>query len=67
MQKRTVTVPNITCGHCTATITRELTELEGVVSVDANGDSQTVVVQWEPPMTWEVIAETLEEIGYPAV
>ena len=67
MTSKTVKVSNITCEHCTSTIERELSDLEGVTSVKANKESQTVTIEWnEPPVTWKKIAYLLNEIGYPA-
>ena len=64
MQSKTLTVPNISCGHCTHTVEMELGELAGVQSVKANIDSKQVVVQWDDPATWEKIEATLVEINY---
>jgi copper chaperone len=65
VERKTVRVPAISCGHCVKTIQRELSEVDGVKSVEGNVDSREVIVSWNPPATWEIIAETLEEIGYP--
>jgi copper chaperone CopZ len=48
------------------TIKRELSEVDGVTSVDADEETKMVAVAWENPATWEKIAETLKEAGYPA-
>lgn len=66
MQTKTFKVPNISCGHCVHTIQNEVSELEGVKSVVAVENSQTVTVEWEePPLTWDNIKALLEEINYP--
>ncbi|MCB0077420.1 MAG: heavy-metal-associated domain-containing protein [Anaerolineales bacterium] len=65
MTERTFTAPDISCGHCTRTIERELGELEGVRHVQADVDSKAVTVQWVAPADWPTIAALLEEIGYP--
>ncbi|MEW6441816.1 MAG: heavy-metal-associated domain-containing protein [bacterium] len=66
METKTVKIPNISCGHCVANIRRELVELEGVASVEGSASDRTVTVRWNAPATWERIAATLDEIGYPA-
>jgi copper chaperone len=67
MASKTVKIANISCGHCTNTIERELKELAGVVSVKAEKESKQVTVEWqEPPATWTAISDLLKEIGYPA-
>jgi copper chaperone CopZ len=49
------------------TIERELGELDGVRSVDADAEAKTVTVEWEAPATWEDIKKLLMEINYPPV
>lgn len=66
METKTFIAPDIHCGHCTATIQRELSELEGVQSVKAELDTKQVTVSWGAPATWDGIQALLEEIGYPA-
>ena len=66
MEEKKVHVPAITCGHCVMTIKREVGELEGVSSVEGDDKTKTVTVKWDSPATWEMISETLKEIGYPA-
>ncbi len=51
MNTREFRVPNISCGHCVMTIKRELSELPGVIEVDANVDSKHVTVNWADPAT----------------
>jgi copper chaperone CopZ len=66
MEKRTFNVSKISCGHCVATIQKELNEIEGVTQ--ANGDPQTksVTVEWQLPATASEIEVRLTKIGYPA-
>lgn len=67
MANKTVNVTNINCGHCTSTIERELSELEGVTSVKADIDTKTVTIEWdELIVAWTRITDFLDEIGYPA-
>ena len=66
VKSKTVTVPNISCGHCVKTIERELGELKGVSSTKADLDTKVVTVEWsEPPASWEAIRSLLTEINYP--
>jgi len=65
MSTKTFKVPNITCGHCVMTIKREVSELDGVSSVEGDADSKMVTVTWDTPATWEAIKTLLEEINYP--
>lgn len=66
MPQETLTVPNISCGHCVSAIESELTDVKGVTSVQADADTKTVTVQWDEPASIEGIRATLMEINYPA-
>ncbi len=65
MNSKTITVPAISCGHCTNTIEMEVSELAGVKNVSAAQDTKQVVINWESPATWDEINATLHEIGFP--
>ena len=65
MEKQTLTVPNISCGHCVMSIKNELGELNGVSDVEGDPGAKTVTVEWDSPATIEKIKETLKEINYP--
>ena len=67
MSKETLSVPNISCGHCVTSIKNELSELEGVKTVDGDPTNKSITVEFESPVTLEQIKETLKEINYPAV
>lgn len=62
---KTITVPNISCGHCTRTIENELSELTGVMSVKADEATKQVAISWDAPADWDQINDLLAEIGYP--
>jgi len=66
MEKRTFTVPNISCGHCVAAIQKELNEIDGVTQADGDPQSKSITVEWQPPATVSEIETRLTEIGYPA-
>jgi copper chaperone CopZ len=66
METKTYIVPNISCKHCTHTIGMELSDLEGVKSVEADVQSKQVKVTFEAPANDQLIKNTLAEINYPA-
>ena len=66
MSKQTISIPKISCGHCVMAIKNELTEMEGIKSVEGNPQAKTVDVEFEAPATLEKIKATLQEINYPA-
>ena len=66
MTTKTVSVPNITCGHCVMTIEREVGEVKGVSAVKAEKETRQVTISWDPDATdWVVIEDTMKEINFP--
>ncbi|HRW48957.1 MAG: heavy-metal-associated domain-containing protein [Caldilinea sp.] len=66
MTTKTYNVPDISCGHCTATIERELKLVDGLDSVKAELDTKLVTVEVENDSVLAEVEKMLEEIGYPA-
>ena len=66
METTTFSIPKISCGHCVMSIKNELSEIEGVKSVEGDPQNKSVTVAWEAPVTLDQIKATLEEINYPA-
>ena len=66
MNSVTLNIPNISCGHCVHTIKSELSDLEGIKSVEANHETKTATVVFTNPATEESIKSMLAEINYPA-
>ncbi len=63
----TVNVSGMTCGHCVMSVTEELTELEGVESVDVDlvaGGVSPVVVTSTRELSEDEIGKAVEEAGY---
>ncbi|MFZ3414590.1 heavy-metal-associated domain-containing protein [Arthrobacter sp. 3Tela_A] len=65
-----LSISGMTCGHCVASVTEELSALEGVkdVRVDlvADGVSTAVVTSTEP-IAPELLGEAVAEAGYTVV
>ena len=64
MHEKTVSIPNISCGHCVMTIKNELMDIEGVSEVSGDPGTKKVTITWESPADWEKIEQMLDEIGY---
>ncbi len=61
-----LTVPDISCGHCQATITNALSPLAGVDSVSVDIPTKTVTVQYDPAVVdLDQMKEVLAEEDYP--
>ncbi|MBN2257008.1 MAG: heavy-metal-associated domain-containing protein [Anaerolineaceae bacterium] len=65
MSTITFQIPNISCGHCIHTIQNELSDLEGVKKVTASLENKSVLIEFGPPTTQEILKEVLAEINYP--
>jgi copper ion binding protein len=65
MKTVTYSIPNISCNHCVHTIKTEVSDLEGVKTVEANAETKQAVVVFDAPATEEKIVELLKEINYP--
>lgn len=63
----TYTVTGMTCGHCVAAVTQELTALPGVQHVSVqlvpSGDS-TVTVTSAAPLDEQAVRAAVDEAGY---
>ena len=66
MERKKLSIPNITCGHCVMSIQRELGEIDGVSKVEEGPTANEITVEWDAPATLEKIRSTLKEINYPA-
>ena len=62
-----LSIPNISCGHCTKTVVRETKDLPGVENVEADVDSKSATYTLKSEADLSRVKETLVEIGYPAV
>lgn len=65
MSQLEYSIPKISCGHCVASITSELKEIEGVKQISGDPHTKTITLELEEPATDEQIKTKLEEIGYP--
>ncbi|GAA4820187.1 cation transporter [Nocardioides caeni] len=63
----TWTVTGMTCGHCAASVTEEVTEIPGVEAVDVTVATGTVVVTSTEPIAREAIDAAVTEAGYTLV
>ena len=64
MSTSTYTVSGMTCGHCIASVTEEIGEIDGVQEVAADLASGQVVVTSDGPVDPADIRVAVEEAGY---
>ena len=60
----TYTVKGMTCGHCVAAVTEELSKLDGVSHVDVDLASGRVTVESDGPLDDGDVAAAVDEAGY---
>lgn len=63
MSTITYSVPDVSCAHCQAAITGEVSTLTGVESVAVDLDAKTVTVTGEP-LDEQAIIAAIDEAGY---
>ncbi len=65
MDRVTFHVPNISCGHCVATIQRVVKEeVKGIGDVVGDIDGKRVTIDYEAPATVEAIVACMTEWDY---
>ncbi|MEO5877168.1 MAG: heavy-metal-associated domain-containing protein [Streptosporangiaceae bacterium] len=66
MSDRSYLVKGMTCGHCTASVTEEISELGGVTGVEVNLETGLVTVSGDG-FTDAAVRDAVEEAGYAVV
>ena len=64
MSQSTYTVNGMTCGHCVASVTEEITEIEGVTDVAVDLPTGAVTVTSNQPLDQAQVRVAVEEAGY---
>lgn len=66
----TLNIDGMTCGHCVASVTEELTAIEGVTTVDIDlnaGGISTARIESSGPISEATLSEAVAEAGYTVV
>jgi copper chaperone CopZ len=58
------TVAGMTCGHCVASVTEELLEVDGIEAVDVDLATGAVTVTSTGPLERADVAAAVDEAGY---
>jgi len=64
MTTSTYTVTGMTCGHCAASVTEEISGLAGVEDVDVVVETGAVTVTSTAPLDHAAVQAAVEEAGY---
>ncbi len=66
IEQITLTAPDISCGHCVATVQGAVGSLPGVSAVTADATTKEVDVTFDPGrVSVAQIAAAMDEAGYP--
>ena len=64
MTTRTLSVPDISCGHCKSSFEGAVGALEGVSRVEVSVDDRKIDVEFADIVTKEAIVSAVEAQGY---
>jgi copper chaperone len=64
MSENTYTVTGMTCGHCVASVTEEINEIDGVTGVAVDLPTGAVTVTSTGPVDGTDVRAAVEEAGY---
>ena len=64
MSVNTYTVTGMTCGHCVASVTEEISEIDGVTDVAVDLPTGAVTVTSRDPLDDDAVRAAVEEAGY---
>ena len=64
MSERTYTVTGMTCQHCVASVTEEISEIDGVTGVVVDLPTGAVTVTSNRPVDAAEVRAAVEEAGY---
>ena len=67
MSESTFKVTGMTCGHCVASVTEEISEIEGVTGVAVDLPTGAVTVTSTQPLEGAAVRAAVEEAGYQLV
>jgi copper chaperone len=60
----TLNVTGMSCGHCVAAVTTEVSKLDGVRSVDVDLAAHRVTVVSDGPISSDLFAAAIDEAGF---
>ena len=63
-EQTTWTVTGMTCGHCVASVTEEISEIDGVTDVAVDLPTGAVTVTSSKPVPSADVRAAVEEAGY---
>ena len=62
--KKTIRIEGMSCGHCSARVTKALEALEGVSGVAVDLEKGVAVLEAEAAVTEAILREAIDDAGY---
>ena len=62
--KKTINIEGMNCGHCSASVTRALSEIKGVTDVAVSLEDKKAVIDSALEIPNETLIEAIEDAGY---
>jgi copper ion binding protein len=63
-QTLALNVPDMTCGHCKASVEKALGEIAGVQAVSVDLPNKKVAVQADDQVSVDTLVQALDEVGF---
>ena len=67
MSEQRYTVKGMTCSHCVAAVTEEVSRVDGVTDVAVDLDSGSLTVRGSAQVDTDAVAAAVDEAGYELV
>ncbi len=64
MDRITMKIDGMTCGHCVSAVTEEVTQVPGVTAVDVDLASGRLTVTSDAPVDDDAVRAAVDEAGY---
>ena len=65
-ETRTLNVPDMSCGHCEASVRREVAKLDGVEDITVSAATGKLLVTTAAPLADADVIAAVDEAGYEA-
>ena len=62
--KKTIKIEGMSCGHCSASVTKALKALDGVKDADVNLRDKEAVVETDGSVADESLAQAVKDAGF---
>ncbi len=63
----TIKISGMSCGHCTGSVTKTLSEIDGLSDVTVDLENQSATYSETKPVSEDLIKEAIKKIGFEVV